>query len=128
MRLTCPKETGGECPEDFPGRSLGVRSFGEEYPLLSWMAYPGMPTDGSHVAMTLLKQGFNVAPLLQEKADCISTMTCDEYWQLLDTGSAPEELISFKYDYWGVARVDDWLCLLEEKLADPAGGDAGALR
>ncbi|OLS52563.1 hypothetical protein BV392_11505 [Rhodovulum sulfidophilum] len=105
MMLPCLKETGGESPEDFPGCSLGVRSFGKEYPLLSWMAYPGMLTDGSHEAMTLLKQGFNVAPLLQEKADCISTMNCDEYWQLLDTGSASEELISFKYEDRGVAKL-----------------------
>ncbi|OLS47899.1 hypothetical protein BV379_06110 [Rhodovulum sulfidophilum] len=105
MMLPCLKETGVESPEDFPGRSFGVRFFVKEYPLLSWMAYPGMLTDGSHEAMTLLKQGFNVAPLLQEKADCISTMNCDEYWQLLDTGSASEELISFKYEDRGVAKL-----------------------
>ncbi|MBK5924508.1 hypothetical protein CCR90_12120 [Rhodovulum sulfidophilum] len=96
MMLPRLKEAGVEGPEDFPGRSLGVRSFGKEYPLLSRMAYLGMPTEGSDEAMTLLKQGFNVDPLLQEQADCISTMTCDEYWRLLDTWLAPEELISFK--------------------------------
>lgn len=64
MMLPCLKETGVESPEDFPGRSFGVRFFGKEYPLLSWMAHPGMPTDSSDEVMTLLKQGFNVAPLL----------------------------------------------------------------
>ena len=34
----------------------------------------------------VLKQGFNVDPLLQKQADCISTMTYNEYWQVIDGG------------------------------------------
>ena len=36
--------------------------------------------------MTVLKQGFNVDPLIQKQADCISTMTYNEYWQVIDAG------------------------------------------
>ncbi|PTW50294.1 MULTISPECIES: ABC transporter substrate-binding protein [Rhodovulum] len=123
MMLTCLKETGVESPEDFPGRTLGVWFFGNEYPFLSWMAHLGIPTDGSEGGVTVLKQGFNVDPLLQKQADCISTMTYNEYWQVIDAGIAPEELITFKYEDQGVATLEDGLYVLEEKLDDPAEVD-----
>src|SRR3546814_4836113 len=58
-------------PEDFPGHTLGVWFFGNEYPFLSWMAKLGIPTDGSDGGVTVLKQGFNVDPLLQKQASCV---------------------------------------------------------
>ena len=70
--------------------------------------------------MTVLKQGFNVDPLLQKQAACISTMTYNEYWQVIDAGLTPEELTVFKYEDQGVATLEDGLYVLEDKLADPA--------
>ncbi|MBT4038843.1 MAG: ABC transporter substrate-binding protein, partial [Rhodospirillales bacterium] len=69
MMLTCRKDTGIKTPEDFRGKTLGVWFFGNEYPFLSWMAKLGIPTDGSAGGVTVLKQGFNVDPLLQKQAD-----------------------------------------------------------
>ena len=70
--------------------------------------------------MTVLKQGFNVDPLLQKQADCISTMTYNEYWQVIDAGIKPEDLVVFKYEDQGVATLEDGLYVLEDKLKDPA--------
>src|SRR3546814_1433139 len=52
MMLTCRKDSGIESPEDFPGHTLGVWFFGNEYPFLSWMAKLGIPTDGSDGGVT----------------------------------------------------------------------------
>ncbi len=123
MMLTCLKETGIESPADFPGRTLGVWFFGNEYPFLSWMSQLGIPTDGSEGGVTVLKQGFNVDPLLQKQADCISTMTYNEYWQVIDAGISPDDLITFKYEDQGVATLEDGLYVLEQNLADPAFAD-----
>ncbi|RBI71496.1 ABC transporter substrate-binding protein [Roseovarius sp. TE539] len=119
MMLTCLKSTGIEEPEDFRGRTLGVWFFGNEFPFLSWMSQLGIPTDGGEDGVEVLKQGFNVDPLLQGQADCISTMTYNEYWQVIDAGIQPEELITFKYEEQGVATLEDGLYVLEEKLDDP---------
>ena len=51
----------------------------------------------------MLKQGFNVDPLIQKQADCISTMTYNEYWQVIDAGYKPSQLVVFKYEDEGVA-------------------------
>ncbi|MCX7645014.1 MAG: ABC transporter substrate-binding protein [Rhodobacteraceae bacterium] len=123
MMLPCLKESGIATPADFPGHTLGVWFFGNEYPFLSWMSTLGIPTDGSPNGVTVLKQGFNVDPLLQKQADCISTMTYNEYWQVIDAGISPDDLVTFKYEDQGVATLEDGLYVLEQNLADPAFED-----
>lgn len=120
MMLTCLKETGITSPADFADKTLGVWFFGNEFPFLSWMSQLGLKTDGSPGGVTVLKQGFNVDPLLQKQAACISTMTYNEYWQVIDAGIAPEDLVTFKYEDQGVATLEDGLYVLEDRLADPA--------
>jgi NitT/TauT family transport system substrate-binding protein len=119
MMLTCLAETGITGPEDFPGRTLGVWFFGNEYPFLSWMSTLGIPTDGGDEGVEVLRQGFNVDPLLQRQADCISTMTYNEYWQVIDAGISEDELVTFKYEDQGVATLEDGLYVLESNLEDP---------
>ena len=118
MMLTCRKETGIASPADFRGRTLGVWFSGNEYPFLSWMNRLGLKTDGGPEGVTVLKQGFNVDPLLQKQADCISTMTYNEYGQVLDAGLKPEDLVTFKYEDQGVATLEDGLYVLEPTLKD----------
>ncbi|MBU9699381.1 ABC transporter substrate-binding protein [Rhodobacteraceae bacterium HSP-20] len=120
MMLTCLKETGIQSPADFADKTLGVWFFGNEYPFLSWMSQLGLATDGSPGGVTVLKQGFNVDPLLQKQAACVSTMTYNEYWQVIDAGISPDDLVTFKYEDQGVATLEDGLYVLEDRLADPA--------
>ncbi|CAN7390736.1 ABC transporter substrate-binding protein [Pararhizobium sp. LjRoot238] len=120
MMLTCLKESGVATPADFKGKTLGVWFFGNEYPFLSWMSQLGLKTDGGPDGVTVLKQGFNVDPLIQKQAACISTMTYNEYWQVIDAGIKPEDLVTFKYEDQGVATLEDGLYALEDKLKDPA--------
>jgi len=123
MMLTCLKETGITSPAGFADKTLGVWFGGNEYPFLNWMSSLGLATDGSAGGVTVLKQGFNVDPLLQKQAACVSTMTYNEYWQVIDAGIAPEDLVTFKYEDQGVATLEDGLYVMEDKLTDPAFAD-----
>jgi NitT/TauT family transport system substrate-binding protein len=118
LMLTCWKDTGITGVQDFKGKTIGVWFFGNEYPFLSWMSQEGISTDGGDDGVTVLKQGFNVDPLLQREADCISTMTYNEYGQVLDAGVNPDELITFKYEDQGVATLEDGIYVLEDNLKD----------
>ncbi len=120
MMLTCRKDSGIASPADFKGKTLGVWFGGNEYPFLNWMNKLGLPTDGSAEGVQVLKQGFNVDPLLQKQAACISTMTYNEYWQVIEAGVSPDDLITFKYEDEGVATLEDGVYTLEASLADPA--------
>jgi NitT/TauT family transport system substrate-binding protein len=119
MMLTCRAETGIKAPADFKGKKLGVWFFGNEYPFLSWMSQLGIPTTGGADGVEVIKQGFNVDPLIQKQADCISTMTYNEYWQVIDAGIAADQLVTFKYEDQGVATLEDGLYVMEDKLKDP---------
>ncbi|MCF3594051.1 ABC transporter substrate-binding protein [Rhodobacteraceae bacterium LMO-12] len=123
MMLTCLKDSGISSPDDFKGKTLGVWFGGNEYPFLSWMSKLGLSTDGGEDGVTVLKQGFNVDPILNGQADCISTMTYNEYWQVIDAGLTPEELVVFKYEDQGVATLEDGMYVLGENLKDDAFND-----
>jgi NitT/TauT family transport system substrate-binding protein len=118
MMLTCRKDSGITGPADFPGKTLGVWFFGNEYPFLSWMSSLGIGTEGGD-GVTVLKQGFNVDPILQGQAECVSTMTYNEYWQIIDAGLTADDLVTFKYEDQGVATLEDGLYVIEERLDDP---------
>lgn len=117
MMLTCRKDSGISSPSDFPGKTLGVWFFGNEYPFLSWMSSLGIGTDGGS-GVTVLKQGFNVDPILQGQAECVSTMTYNEYWQIIDAGLTADDLVTFKYEDQGVATLEDGLYVIEDRLND----------
>ncbi|MEO0747404.1 MAG: ABC transporter substrate-binding protein [Pseudomonadota bacterium] len=123
MMLTCRKDAGVATTDDFAGKTLGVWFFGNEFPFLSWMSQLGISTDGGEDGVEVLKQGFNVDPILNGQAACVSTMTYNEYWQVIDAGLTPEDLVLFKYEEQGVATLEDGLYVLEENLADPAFED-----
>ena len=87
------------------------------------MSQLGIATDGSADGVKVLKQGFNVDPILQKQADCVSTMTYNEYWQIIDAGLSADDLVVFKYEDQGVATLEDGIYVLEDKLKDPAFED-----
>ncbi len=121
LQVNCLKSTGVESPDDFPGRTMGVWFFGNEYPFYAWMASLGIETDGADEnGVTVLKQAFSADPLVQGQADCISTMTYNEYRQILQAGITPEELVTFNYLEMGFGMLEDGLYVMEENLSDPA--------
>jgi len=123
MELTCRNDSGVKSPADFKGKTLGVWFSGNEYPFLAWMSKLNYTTNGGPDGVNVLKQGFNVDPLLQKQAACISTMTYNEYWQLIEAGMKPDQLTVFKYENQGVATLEDGLYTTESKLKDPASVD-----
>lgn len=117
LMLTCKKASGVTSPKDLKGKTLGVWFGGNEYPFLNWMSKLGYKTDTD---IKVLKQGFNVDPLLQNQAACISTMIYNEYWQVVDAGVKESDLVTFFYEDQGVASLEDGLYVLESNLKDPA--------
>src|SRR3979490_467998 len=110
LDVTCRAETGIKNPADFKGKTIGIWYGGNEYPFLSWMSKLGSKTDGPAGGPKIIKKGFNVAPILQKQADCVSTMTYNEYWQVIDGGFKPSQLVVFKYEDEGRGPLETRLC------------------
>ena len=123
LMMVCPKETGITTEADFKGKTLGVWFFGNEYPFFAWMNKIGLSTEGGPEGVTVLKQSFDVQPLIQKQADCISVMTYNEFNQVLQAGFKPEDLTIFNYTEMGNDLLEDGLYVLEEDLKDEAFKD-----
>ena len=117
LMLTCKKSSGVNTPKDLKGKTLGVWYGGTESAFFSWMGKLGLKPD---VDFKVLKQGYNVEPLLKDQAACISTMLYNEYWQLMDAGIKEKDLTTFFYEDQGVATLEDGLYVMEQRLKDPA--------
>ena len=120
MEMVCPAAGPIKTEADFKGRTLGVWFYGNEYPFFAWMNKLGLKTEGGAEGVTVLKQSFDVQPLIQKQADCISVMTYNEYWQLIDAGYKAEDLTVFNYSAMGNDLLEDGLYASEAKLKDPA--------
>ena len=123
LLLTCRKDMGIATTADFKGKTLGVWFGGNEYPFYAWMAKLGLPTQGGADGVEVLKQGFNVDPLLQKQAACISTMTYNELGQVIDGGLKMDDLVIFNYRDQGVGMLEDGLYAMADKIKDPAFAD-----
>ncbi|SEP60899.1 NitT/TauT family transport system substrate-binding protein [Devosia sp. YR412] len=124
LMMICPAEKEIKTVADFPGHTLGVWFFGNEYPFFAWMNKEGIATDGSAGGVTVLQQSFDIQPMIQGQADCISVMTYNEYGQALDAGYGPDNLTIFNYTEMGNDLLEDGLYVMEDTLADPAKVDA----
>jgi NitT/TauT family transport system substrate-binding protein len=124
LQVNCLKENGISSTDDLPGKTMGVWFFGNEYPFYAWMASLGIETDGADDnGVTVIKQAFSADPLIQGQADCISTMTYNEYRQILQADIGEDELVTFNYLQEGFGMLEDGLYVLEENLSDDAFKD-----
>ena len=119
LQMVCSEESGVTSTDDFPGKTLGVWFFGNEYPFYAWMAKLGLSTDGGDDGVEVLRQAFSADPLLQGQADCISVMRYNEYKQVLDAGIPEDSLTLFDFTQEGVGMLEDGLYVLEDRLDDP---------
>jgi NitT/TauT family transport system substrate-binding protein len=124
LMMICPEETGITSAADFPGHTLGVWFFGNEYPFFAWMNKLGLSTEGGSDGVTVLQQSFDIQPMIQGQADCISVMTYNEYGQALDAGYGPDNLTIFNYTEMDNDLLEDGLYVMEDTLSDPARVDA----
>ncbi len=119
LQMICPKDGPVKTEADFKGHTLGVWFFGNEYPFFAWMNKLSLKTDGGKDGVTVLKQSFDVQPLIQKQADCISVMTYNEYWQAIDAGFKPDQLTVFNFSAMGNDLLEDGLYVMDTKLKDP---------
>ncbi len=123
LGLTCPASSGIQTPEDLAGHKVGTWFFGNEYPTFAFLNNLGFSYQGEDPDVEVVKVGFNVDPLLNGEVDCITTMTYNEYYQILEAGFTPEDLVVFQYEDYDASVLEDGLYALESSLEDPAMRD-----
>jgi NitT/TauT family transport system substrate-binding protein len=120
--LTCLKSSGINRLSDLPGHAIGVWFYGKEYFILGWMAKHNIPTQGGPNGVTLVNQR-SIDLLINKQAACISTQIYNEYWQVIDAGFSPSNLVVFKYSDDGGESVEDGLYVSGDRLKVPVFAD-----
>jgi NitT/TauT family transport system substrate-binding protein len=120
LELTCRRDNDVFAADDLKGKTVGVWFGGHEYPFLAWMNLLGLKTDGTADGVTVMHQGFAVDLLLRKQAACISTMSFNEYLNVVESGLKPDQLTVFKYEDERVATLEDGIYAPEAALNDPA--------
>jgi NitT/TauT family transport system substrate-binding protein len=63
----------------------------------------------THASLTYMTADGPVDALSDVSLTCISTITYNEYWQVIDGGIPADKLVVFKYEDQGVATLEDGL-------------------
>ncbi|MEM9098275.1 MAG: ABC transporter substrate-binding protein [Pseudomonadota bacterium] len=94
-----------------------IWSAGNEYPAIALLASAGLtPSDVTMVP----QEGLASTLLLENKADCVSTMSYNEARELSDAGLPAEDLIAYDAEAFGTVLLDDGLYIRGDALVDPA--------
>jgi len=123
LMLVCHKNRGIATPTDLRGRRVSVWYGGNEVPLFQWMRRHDIPIKGGPDGIEIVEQDHTVDRFFDGKTDCLSAMTYNEYWQLLERKIEPRQLSVFFYDDLGFGMIEDGLYVRARRLNDPVFRD-----
>jgi NitT/TauT family transport system substrate-binding protein len=118
--LVCLKASGVTSLADLPGHSVGVWLFGREFIFLDWMAKLNIPTHGGPNGVTMVLQQSGPDLLANRQTACVSALSYNEYWQLIEAGFRPDDLVVFKSSDADAATLEDGIYVNGDRLKDAA--------
>jgi NitT/TauT family transport system substrate-binding protein len=116
MREIAFKSSGIRGGADLRGRKVAVWFAGNEFELLATLEKYGIDRRRD---VTLVPQPFDMRLLLDKKVDAAAAMTYNEYYQMLDAGIKPEDLVVIDFNAEGTAMLQDGIFAGSEWLRDP---------
>jgi NitT/TauT family transport system substrate-binding protein len=117
LELTCRRDSGVLTPSDLRGKTVALWFGGREYSALAWFRKLRLKTAGGPDGVTVVnQQGSGVETLLNREVACVSTLSYDEYWQIIEHDLPANQLAVFNYQDEGVATLEDGLYILESGL------------
>ena len=109
------KSSGIRSAADLRGRTVAVWFAGNEFELLATLEKYGIDRRRD---VTLVPQPFDMKLLLDKKVDAAAAMTYNEYYQVLDAGVKPDDLVVIDFNAEGTAMLQDGIFAATEWLRD----------
>jgi NitT/TauT family transport system substrate-binding protein len=116
MRQIAFTSSGIRGPADLRGRKVAVWFAGNEFELLATLDKYGIDRRRD---VTLVPQSSDMALLLDRKVDAAAVTTYNEYYQVLDAGVKPNDLVVIDFNREGTAMLQDGIFAASEWLRDP---------
>ena len=123
MTLVCRRDRGIFQPLDLRGKAVEIHFGGNEAPFLAWLHALGLNAGDGANDVRVEEQKTLIDGFFDGAADCISSMTYNEYWLLLDRGADLANMTVFQYEDYGFSLLEDGLYVDERRLADAAFRD-----
>ena len=123
MREIAFKSSGIRGAADLRGRKVAVWFAGNEFELLATLQKYGIDRRRD---VTLVPQPSDMRLLLDKKVDAAAAMTYNEYYQVLDAGVKPDDLIVIDFNAEGTAMLQDGIFAASEWLHEPKNKNIAA--
>ncbi|MEM1152991.1 MAG: ABC transporter substrate-binding protein, partial [Pseudomonadota bacterium] len=118
--LICHRDRGIRQPLDLKGKVIGVWNNGTHTPVATWLAQNGVSLDDIPLSARLVEQAMDVVEAWNDPAiDCVSAMSYNEYWTLLEYAGSPTELTIFDFSDLGFDFLEDGIYVDERRLNEP---------
>jgi ABC-type nitrate/sulfonate/bicarbonate transport system substrate-binding protein/uncharacterized membrane protein YeiH len=112
--LVCWKAAGIRRPIDVKGKKIGVWNLGDQYNVTYWLRKNGLrQTD-----VELVPQNADAVDFKQQRVDCATVMTYNEYITILASGIPPSELFFVRFADEGSGLLEDGLYVRRATLLD----------
>ncbi|BBK43699.1 nitrate ABC transporter substrate-binding protein [Allostella vacuolata] len=110
--LACRRKPGLAGRLDLAGKTIGVWHLGDDVDLRHWLQREGIST----ASVRMVPQQADGRDLIEGRADCVTAMSYNEYWKILDARPPSNDL--FMVDFSGL--LEDGLYVRRASLDSPA--------
>lgn len=119
LLIICRSSAGIYAPRDVIGKKVGVWNLGDELVVEEWMRRIKVPKD----QVEFIEQRPGGLDLIDGKVACSTAMDYNEYWQIINAGIDPSDLIVIA-DKTTVPHIEDGLYVLTDRLGSEPFRDA----
>lgn len=116
LRLICRTGTGMFRPEDIVDKTIGTSGGGDAEVVRHMIR--AIRADGGQPKF--IPRDERGSQLVNRQADCITGVTYNEYWRILESGVPANELLVLRPEAFGVVEMSDGLYVLHERLRSEA--------
>ena len=113
--LLCRRDGGIRSLRDLRGQKIGVWNIGDQYNVAYWLRLNNLTAKD----VTLVEQRPDGLDLLESKVGCVTAMTYNEYWTILNAGVLPSNLVITRSEGF----LEDGIYASAAAIADPIKAD-----
>jgi NitT/TauT family transport system substrate-binding protein len=112
LSILCRISSGVLTPADIKGKRVGHWGLGDEEIVRQMLRRLDVPVD----SVVLVPQAPGGVDLMIGNVDCASVMSYNEYYQVLQAGVPPSDIIMVSPEVFGIPHIEDGLYVMAERL------------
>ncbi len=116
LTVLCRISAGVVVPEDIKGKKIGYWGLGDDQIVKAMLRRLNIPVD----SVELVRQKSNGRDLISGELPCVTSMTYNEYWKVIEAGVPTSDLVMVNPESFGIPNIEDGLYVRAERLESPA--------